>query len=103
MAEASPYFAIRALSLTTGDWTPVVAPINCNYWVVRNQTNSMLICTDASNPAGTQDTISQGTQEGVYEKQNPLPVVGFKYPAGTVFGYLQSIGGSSSAVATFAQ
>jgi hypothetical protein len=101
MSDASPFFAIRTLAINTSGWTPITCPVACNYWIVRSSIN-MNICSDSTSPSTTQDTIPAGVQEGVVAKQNPTPLTGTRYPAGTTFAYLQAQSGSGEAVATFA-
>lgn len=100
--DASEFYAIRVLAVTTSGWTPITCPYACNYWVVKCDTQPVLICTDETDPSGTQDTIPQSGEYGVTTKQNPLPQVAAKYPSGTTFGYLQATSGSANAVAAFA-
>jgi hypothetical protein len=99
MADISPYFAIRNYTVGTSAWQPVQTPIACNYWVVRGDGN-LLICSDESNPTTTQDIIQTGTQEGVMQKENP--VSGARYPAGTIFAYVQAQAGTVNVKMTFA-
>jgi hypothetical protein len=99
MSDASPYFAVRNFTSDGTTWMPITAPMACNYWVVRGDVD-LLICSDSSNAAATQDTVPAGVQEGVLEKQSPLS--GTRYPASTTFAYVKAKSAPGNWRATFA-
>jgi hypothetical protein len=96
MADASSVFAIRAISVDSASWTPVIAPIACNTWSIRPDA-AVKIRTDP-NDATTEDTIQQGLQDVLLTH----PISGTKFPQGTIFAHLQAVTGSTVVRVQFA-
>jgi hypothetical protein len=52
-------------AITTADWTAIVAPIDANYFGLKNLDGSALLLRTDKDDAGTEDTLAAFAQEGV--------------------------------------
>lgn len=95
MADASKSFNVRRVSVTSGAFSEVVAPIECRKIVIENtdSSNPMALRTDKDDP-GTEKSI-QATWETIIEHTNPC------YRTGSVVCYLKSTSASATAVVSF--
>lgn len=96
---------IQQFALSTASWTPVIAPINCSYYIiVGNQDGTaMLRCSDPNDPNSSY-TMPAG---GWYSLLATGPVYPndpgntCRYKAGTVMTYLKALTGAGPAIVEF--
>ena len=55
----------QRVAISTADWTPIVAPIVCNYFGCKNLDGSALLLRTDVNDDQTEDTLPANAQEGV--------------------------------------
>lgn len=97
------------IDTTVNAWSPIVAPIECDYVDMRNAgsetqgqpDDDIYVRTDVNNP-GEEDTISVGFQDGIV-----APYTGrasarsWRFSVGDVLGYAQAKSGTQRLVVTF--
>jgi hypothetical protein len=90
-------------AITTTDWTAIVAPIDCNYFALKNADGSALILRTDMNDAGTEDTLAPGGQETVTSGPN----LGFlsggeaRFPKGATALWVKAAAGVGPVIVTW--
>jgi hypothetical protein len=87
--------AIRRFALSTTEWTPIVAPINCNYFLIIGSSDgsAMHRCSDPNNAESAYE-IPPG---GWYSMMAPTPSTGvawYRYRPGDAVTYLKATAGN---------
>lgn len=100
MVDASPLFAIRAVSADSASWTPIVVPIQCSTWSIRPDA-AVKIRTDANDPL-TEDTIAQGMQITFQVPFQPDQAA-TRFRPGDTIAYLQAVTGTALVHVQFAK
>jgi hypothetical protein len=93
----------KRYAITTTDWTPIVVPIDCNYFGLKNSDGSALILRTDMNDAGTEDALSPGGQETVTSG----PSLGFlsggsaRFPQGATALWVKATAGVGPVIVTW--
>jgi len=95
-------FIKERLAITAGDWTPVTAPSDVDYFAVRCDAAALKIRTTVGD-ANTEDTIPAGVQDGVIGTNYPnyTSIERARFRQGDIACYIQSSSGSQTAVVTW--
>ncbi len=64
------YYVKSHFAITTTDWTAIVAPVDANYFALKNADGSALLLRTDMTDAQTEDTLSTGGQETVTSGPN---------------------------------
>ncbi len=90
---------IAQFPLSTTQWTPIIAPIDCNYYlIIGNQDGSaMLRCSDDTD-ASTVYTMQTG---GWFSFLSPVFSRNYRFKTGDVVTYVKATSGTGPAIVEF--
>ncbi len=100
-----PNFVKKQIAVDTVTWTPVVSPVDCMSFSIKNSVLADLkLRTDSADPA-TQDTISAGALEAILAPQHAHRIAdegkATRFLAGDTVAFLQAASGTGPALVTF--
>lgn len=78
-----------AVAITNSEWTPVVAPMDCNYFAIRCATSHVTTRTDAAD-AATEDALEEDVQDGVIGGYLAIPSRQRRFRQGETVVYVKS-------------
>lgn len=58
-----PPYKILKFALPADQWTPIVSPIFCSSWGLRNASGGTVLLRSDQNDANTEDTLGDGVWE----------------------------------------
>jgi hypothetical protein len=58
-----PVYKILKFDLPADQWTPIVSPIFCSSWGLRNASGGIVLLRTDQNDANTEDTLDGGSWE----------------------------------------
>jgi len=58
-----PAYKILKFALPADQWTPIVSPIFCSSWGLRNTSGGTVLLRSDQNDANTEDTLNSGDWE----------------------------------------
>ncbi len=64
------YYVKSRFAITTTDWTAITAPVDANYFALKNADGSALLLRSDMNDSQTEDTLAAGGQETVTSGPN---------------------------------
>jgi hypothetical protein len=102
MPDANACLVLRRYAVTNGGWTPIVAPIQCNTFWLREASGKAF--NVASDPASDYawDAVGAGDTFGFQNVAPSFPQAivptGIRFDAGMVLLYVQAVDGSGATV-----
>jgi hypothetical protein len=89
--------------ITTTDWTAIVAPIDANYFGLKNADGSALTLRTDKNDDQTEDTLSAGSQELVTAGINLRYLTGgsARFPQGSTAIWVKATTGVGPVIVTW--
>jgi len=100
-----PNFAKKQFAVDTVSWTPIIAPIDCMGFNLKNSQNVDLRTRTDSADAATQDLIPAGFNEGLVVARHGDNVrdagSGARFLAGDTVIFCQAASGTGPVLATF--
>ena len=103
--SSHPNYIKRQVTVDTVSWTPVVAPVDCMSFSIKNSVFvDLKIRTDSADPV-TQDTIPAGALETILAPQHAHRITdegkATRFLAGDSVAFLQAASGTGPALVTF--
>lgn len=97
------YYVKSRFAITTADWTAIVAPIDANYFGLKNADGSALLLRTDMNDALTEDTLPAWGQEGVTSGPN-LSFISRgvpRFPQGSTVLFVKATAGVGPVIVTW--
>jgi hypothetical protein len=90
-------------AITTTDWTPITAPINANYFGLKNSDGSALTLRTDKNDAQTEDTLPAWAMEAVTSGINLPYLTGGapRFPTGATAVWVKATAGVGPVIVTW--
>jgi hypothetical protein len=94
--------AIRTFAITSEAWTPIIAPINCDYYAILGTLNGAAVIrsSDSSN-SQAQHVLSAGGSYALVVPKSGFSGLAYRFRASGIVMYLKSAGVDDQVIIEF--
>jgi len=94
--------AIRTFPITSGEWTPIIAPINCDYYAILGTVGGVAVIhsTDPDNPQA-QHVLGSGGWYALVVPKSKFSGREYRYQTSETVVYVKSTGGDDQVIIEF--
>jgi hypothetical protein len=97
MGDVCGRYAIRVMTIAAATWTPIVAPITCDYFAIRNASAGSVSIRSDEADADTEKPLPAGASEIVVATPAFEPRLNARFKKGSPVFYMKPADGNDNA------